>query len=103
MFCCLHSDAVSVLPLAWQAAPACLINTAQAALDENPRFAQVQLHSGELHYLQRTGEADLPGWRAPKEAFSENLKSRDQREEPVYLLLPVKVNILTNSRGESSC
>lgn len=43
---------VPVLPLAWQAAPACFINTAQATLGENPRFSQVQLHSGELHYLQ---------------------------------------------------
>lgn len=65
VFCCLHFDAVSVLPLAWQAAPACFINTAQAALDENPRFAQVQLHSGELHYLQCTDKADLPGLCAP--------------------------------------
>lgn len=52
VFCCFQLGTVSVLPLAWQAAPACFINTAQAALDENPRFAQVQLHSGELHYLQ---------------------------------------------------
>lgn len=65
VFCCLHFDAVSVLPLAWQAAPACFINTAQAALDENPRFAQVQLHSGELHYLRCTDKADLPGLCAP--------------------------------------
>lgn len=71
VFCCLHFDAVSVLPLAWQAAPACFINTAQAALDENPRFAQVQLHSGELQYLQCTDKADLPGLCAPKETFSE--------------------------------
>lgn len=69
VFCCLHVDAVSVLPLAWQAAPACFINTAQAALDENPRFTQVQLHSGELHHLQCTDKPDLPGLRAPKETF----------------------------------
>lgn len=43
---------VPVLPLAWQAAPACFINTAQPTLDENVRFSQVQLHSGELHFLQ---------------------------------------------------
>lgn len=70
MFCCLHFDAVSVLPLAWQAAPACFINTAQAALDENPRFTQVQLHSGELHYLQCRDKPHLAGLCAPKESFS---------------------------------
>ena len=52
LFSSFQLSRVTVLPLAWQAAPACFINTAQVTLDENPRFSQVQLHSGELHYLQ---------------------------------------------------
>lgn len=81
VFCCLHFDAVSVLPLAWQAAPACFINTAQAALDENPRFAQVQLHSGELHYLQCTDKANLPGLCAPQETYCE--KEAEKRNDGI--------------------